>query len=164
MTVQALQDYDYMGKHFAQDQDPFIVTGERLIERQMLEAAMKEKEHEADPLEGAESTMEWEPCDVHPKPVDGVRYSNFRESWIRGFQRRLSAAAVGGTFLIGPMWLMVLRHTLYTSLVATTVCVSIFGFTMALLLEGLIDVLSSTAAYAAVLVVFVGLTVPSTTS
>lgn len=97
MTVQALQDYDYMGKHFAQDQDPFIVTGERLIERQMLEAAMKEKEYEADPLEGAESTMEWEPCDVHPKPVDGVRYSNFRESWIRGFQRRLSAAAVGGT-------------------------------------------------------------------
>ena len=57
------------------------------------------------------------------------------------------------------MWLMVLWfNTLYTSLIATTLFVALFGLLMASVLEKPIDVMSSTAAYAAVLVVFVGLT------
>lgn len=60
------------------------------------------------------------------------------------------------------MWLMVLHRTLYTALVSTTVFVVIFALAMALFLDGLKDVLSSTAAYSVVLVVFVGLTVPNT--
>jgi hypothetical protein len=52
---------------------------------------------------------------------------------------------------------MVMHKTHYTALASTTVFVSVFGLMMALVLDKLMDVLSSTAAYAAVLVVFVGL-------
>jgi hypothetical protein len=68
------------------------------------------------------------------------------------------AAIVGGIFLIGPMWLMVLHKTRTTALVSTTVFVVVFGLIMALFLDKMMDVLSRTAAYAAVLIVFVGLT------
>jgi hypothetical protein len=152
-----------MGKHISQVQDPFIVSGERFIDRRMLEAAMRDKEDEADPLFWAKSVVKWETPDIHPNPVGGTRDENFRQAWNRGFRQRLGVAAIGGIFLIGPMWLMVLHRTLYTALVSTTVCVTIFGLVMAWFLDGLKDVLSSTAAYAAVLVVFVGLTVPTGT-
>ena len=78
--------------------------------------------------------------------------------WFKGFRQRLAMAAVGAAFLIAPMWLMVLHNTLYTALVSTTVFVMVFGLVMALRLDKLMDVMSATAAYAAVLVVFVGLT------
>jgi len=64
------------------------------------------------------------------------------------------------------MLLMVLHNTLLTTLIATSVSVIIFAFVVALISSGLIgmkavdlgpkDVLATTAAYAAVLVVFVG--------
>lgn len=150
-----------MGKFILLPQDPFIVTGERLIERRMLQVAMRDKENEADSLEPAECIVKWETSNIRPNPILGTRDGNLRQTWIRGFQQRLGIAAVGGIFLIAPMWLIVLHRTLYTALVSTTVCVTIFGLLMALFLDGLKDVLSSTAAYSAVLVVFVGLTVPN---
>ncbi|KAJ5907226.1 uncharacterized protein N7473_004142 [Penicillium subrubescens] len=161
--VQALQDYDYMGKHTLQTQDPFIVTGERYIDRLMLHVAMRDKEDEADPLHWAKPIIKWESSVRHPRPISGTRDGNLRRDWIRGFRQRLGVAAVGGIFLIAPMWLVVLHGTLYTALVSTTVFVTIFGLLMAFFLDGLKDVLSSTAAYSAVLVVFVGLTVPTNT-
>lgn len=66
-------------------------------------------------------------------------------------------AFVGGAFLIGPMLLMVLHQGKVTSLVNTSVCVFAFGLVMAAFLEKPFDVLSATAAYATVLVVFVGM-------
>ncbi|RDK41056.1 hypothetical protein M752DRAFT_336901 [Aspergillus phoenicis ATCC 13157] len=159
--VQALQDYDYMAKHILRSQDPFIVTGERTIDRLMLQVAMRNKEKEADPLRWEKSIFPWEAFDIEPKPIGGTRDGNLRQDWIKGFRQRLGVAAVGGLFLIVPMWLMVLHRTLYTALVSTSVFVAIFGLMMAFLLDGLKDVLSSTAAYSAVLVVFVGLTVPN---
>ncbi|KAJ6100371.1 hypothetical protein N7499_000001 [Penicillium canescens] len=161
LYVQALKDYDYMGNHILNAQDPFIVTGERLMDRLMLQVAMRDKENAADPLYSAKSIVKWETPDMHPKPIGGTRDENFRQAWVRGFRQRLGVAAVGGIFLIVPMWLMILRRTLYTALVSTTVFVAIFGLVMALFLDELKDVLSSTAAYSAVLVVFVGLTVPN---
>ncbi|KAI0893043.1 hypothetical protein F4806DRAFT_478021 [Annulohypoxylon nitens] len=56
------------------------------------------------------------------------------------------------------MWLMMLNDGLYTALISTTVFVAVFGALMAVVLDRHMDILSSTAAYAAVLVVFVGLT------
>ncbi|KAJ5263957.1 hypothetical protein N7478_011562 [Penicillium angulare] len=161
--VQALQDYDYMAKYILQAQDPFLVTGERAIDRLMLQVAMRNKENEADPLRWEKSIVPWEALDIESKPIGGTRDGNLRQAWIQGFRQRLGVAAVGGIFLIAPMWLMVLHRTLYTALISTSVFVSIFGLTMALFLDGLKDVLSSTAAYSAVLVVFVGLTVPNIT-
>ncbi|KAJ9200064.1 hypothetical protein DTO164E3_2806 [Paecilomyces variotii] len=162
--VQALQDYDYMAKYALRKEDPFIVTGERAIDRLMLQVAMRNKENEADPLRWEKSILSWEALNIRPAPIGGTRDGNLRQSWVKGFRQRLVVAAVGGILLIAPMWLMVLHRTLYTALVSTSVFVSIFGLMMALFIEGLKDVLSSTAAYAAVLVVFVGLTVPNNTS
>lgn len=64
----------------------------------------------------------------------------------------------GAALLLVPMWLMTLETTLYSSLTTTTMFVVVFGLMVVLRLEKPIDVLSATAAYAAVLVIFVGLT------
>ena len=53
---------------------------------------------------------------------------------------------------------MVLHRSLATALFTTSVCVLAFGVLVARALEKRFDVLSATAAYAAVLVVFVGTT------
>ena len=123
----------------------------------MLDAAMRGKENPDDPLILAQSMGKWEIGNVRPEPVGGTRDENFQRAWAAGFRHRVGAAAVGGIFLIGPMWLMVLHKTRYTVLISTTIFVTVFGLLMALVLDKLMDVLSSTAAYAAVLVVFVGL-------
>lgn len=74
-------------------------------------------------------------------------------------------AFVGGVFLIGPMWLMVLQNHVDSTLITTTVFV--FEFRLVILIiasfvygarVGMDIVMSATAAYAAVLVVFVGTT------
>lgn len=154
--VQAFRDYDYMGQFLQIRKDPFCISGEKILDRNMLKSAMMGKP--ADSLEWAQSAGKWETGDEQPKPVGGRRYDNYQRNWIEGFERRVLAAVIGGIFLIGPMWLMVLHKKLYTALVSTTVFVCVFGLLMALLLDKLMDVLSSTAAYAAALVVFVGLT------
>ncbi|KIW11618.1 hypothetical protein PV08_10920 [Exophiala spinifera] len=162
--VQALQDYEYMGKYIWPPGDPFYVTGERFVDRCMLQVAMRGKENEADPLHWATSMGKWETAGIRPVPIGGTRDENYRQGWIRGLRQRVGMAGVGGIFLIVPMWLMVLHNTLYTALVSTTVFVVIFGLFMALVLDKLMDVMSGTAAYAAVLVVFVGLTTTKNTS
>jgi len=65
-------------------------------------------------------------------------------------------AAIGGAFLVGPMLVMVLHRSVLTSLLTASLCVVAFGLTMAIYLEKPFEVLSGTAAYAAVLMVFVG--------
>jgi hypothetical protein len=147
-----------MGQHNQLRRDPFYVTGERLVDRNMLKFAMKGRENDADPLVRAKNVGEWEAGNVRPEPIGGTRDENYQRAWMKGFRHRVGAAVIGGIFLLGPMWLMVLHKTRYTALVSTTVFVSVFGLLMALVLDKLMDVLSSTAAYAAVLVVFVGLT------
>ncbi|KAM0258097.1 hypothetical protein ACHAQJ_004002 [Trichoderma viride] len=156
--VQTLKDYDYMGQFIWKSYDPFYITCERFVERHMMQSAMEGMENEADPLRWAKSVGRWETERDRPEPIGGTRGGNFRKAWVKGFQQRVSVAAVGGAFLIGPMWLMVLHKTLYTALVSTTVFVVLFGLVMAVWLDKLMDVMSATAAYAAVLVVFVGLT------
>lgn len=153
-----------MGQHIWSPRDPFYVTGERFVDRCILQVAMRDKENEADPLHWTKATGRWETGDIQPDPIGGTRDGNFRQAWVKGFRRRIGVATIGGIFLIVPMWLMVLHNTLYTALVSTTVFVAMFGLLMALFLEKLMDVLSTTAAYAAVLVVFVGLTTTKNTS
>jgi hypothetical protein len=97
------------------------------------------------------------PWEEEKTPIGGTRNENVKKSWILGFRQRIVMAALGGVLLIAPMWLMVLHNTLYTALVSTTVLVFVFGPMVSALVERLMDVLSGTAAYAAVLVVFVGL-------
>lgn len=148
-----------MEKFIFQSGDPFIITGERYVERCMLDSAMVDLDNNEDPLWPLKSTRKWEDKFARPVPIGGARDVNFKTTLWEAFFARISLALLGGLFLVGPMWLMVLHNTLYTALITTTVCILMFGIIMALLLTKPMDVMASTAAYAAVLVVFVGLTV-----
>lgn len=88
------------------------------------------------------------------------RLRTARKTRVRGFLERLAMAVVGGAFLIGPMWLMVLDTKPYTGLISASVFVFAFGIAMAVVLhkETATTVMTATAAYAAVLVVSVGST------
>ena len=68
----------------------------------------------------------------------------------------MAKAIIGGSFLISPMLLMVLVNSKTATLVTTCVSVLAFGMIIGVYLDRPFDVLSGTAAYAAVLVVFVG--------
>jgi hypothetical protein len=92
---------------------------------------------------------------VDRPPGEGSRGSEKNAA----FFKRLTIATFGAAFLIGPMWLMMLRTDLDTKLISTTVFVAVLGLLMAYFIEEHKNVfkLSSTAADATVLVVFVGL-------
>jgi hypothetical protein len=70
--------------------------------------------------------------------------------------KKVVFATVGGAFLAGPMWLMVFVKTQYASLISTWVFVFAAGLFAAWKIDDQIAVLSTTATYAAVLIVFVG--------
>jgi hypothetical protein len=76
----------------------------------------------------------------------------------KAFADRLRLGAFGGVALIGPMLLMVLHRSRDTSLITASASTMLFAFTLAIAAKDLkgMDVLAATAAYAAVLVVFVG--------
>ena len=91
-----------------------------------------------------------------PEIPGGLRNRANKESQLRAFNIRLAMAGLGWAFIVGPMLLMVLSDTKLTALCTSSVCVFAFGVLMASALEKPFDVMSATAAYAAVLVVFVG--------
>jgi hypothetical protein len=76
----------------------------------------------------------------------------------KAFSERLWMGAFGGLALIGPMLLMVLHRDLNTSVITASVATILFALILAMMGRSLAgkDVLAATAAYAAVLVVFVG--------
>jgi hypothetical protein len=74
------------------------------------------------------------------------------------FVRRLLTALFGGLALIGPMLIMRLHPTLLTQLLTASLFILVFGCVLAWFLENADEtyIASASAAYAAVLVVFVG--------
>ncbi|KAF5516085.1 hypothetical protein CGCS363_v000989 [Colletotrichum siamense] len=75
----------------------------------------------------------------------------FRRKALRKYMEVFALAVVGNLFLIGPMILMVLKPGLITSLVTTTICVTSFAAVAPMFLDKIGEVVSATAAYAAVL-------------
>jgi hypothetical protein len=138
--------------------DPFLATGERFIDMMAIYRAMQSvsKKFYKTEFEIIDSIGPWK-WSEDSAAIGGTRHKSVESSETRSFYKRLGIATLGGVFLLAPMWLMVLHHTLYTALVSTTVSVVVFGLVMAWFLENVSDVALSTAAYAAVLVVFVGL-------
>lgn len=159
--VKALQDHDYMEKRSHSIRDPFLATGEYAIDNYVLNCNIDRILADDTSIKSANSISPWEvikPRDPSRsyEPICGTRSDNIARTWYHGFKERVLLAAVGGAFLIGPMWFMVLQGGQYTSLITTTSFVAGFGILMAYFLNEGKDVLASTAAYAAVLVVFVG--------
>ena len=74
------------------------------------------------------------------------------------FLSRLTMALFGGAALIAPMLIMTLHPTQLTTLLTTSVFVFVVAGVLAWLMEDAAgkDIVGATAAYAAVLVVFVG--------
>jgi hypothetical protein len=98
------------------------------------------------------STMRTNEAPLSKSEIDHIA------SFMPPFISRLSMALFGGLALIGPTLIMALHPSLHTSLITTSVATVLFGLTLAF---GAIDssgkdVLAATAAYCAVLIVFVG--------
>lgn len=98
---------------------------------------------------------------------EGIGPLGFRELDKRGrvererrsaYTSRISMALFGGVALISPMLIMALHPGLVVDLVTASVATAIFAFITGAWMRDASgkDVLASTAAYAAVLVVFVG--------
>lgn len=153
--VQALQDYEYMVRRSQLPDDPFIATAVHKEDEKILRTAMKDYEASLtdDDWSQALPSGPWEKVD---KAIGNTRHVGVRSLWLRSFWHRLTVAIIAGAFLIAPMWIMVLKKNIWVDLRTTTAFVACFGVVMALFLDRLMDVLASTAAYAAVLVVFVG--------
>jgi hypothetical protein len=88
----------------------------------------------------------------------GIRRAEEREEEKNKFISRLSMALFGGATLIAPMLIMTLHPTQLTSLLTTSVFVFAVGAALAWWMKDAAskDIMGATAAYAAVLVVFVG--------
>jgi hypothetical protein len=82
----------------------------------------------------------------------------------KAFTGRVAMALFGGVSLIVPKLVMTLHPSRNTSLITTSTATFIFAIALALGASDTAgkDVLAATAAYAAVLVVFVGTSAPGT--
>ncbi|RSL72964.1 hypothetical protein CEP53_000910 [Fusarium sp. AF-6] len=144
--IQAVQEHDYMQKRGGESRDPFLITGERQGDRDILDTVMKDIR-----LPSQKSTaFKWEMERISPV---ATRRDKRAENQIA----RLGVATIGAAFLIAPMWLCILVLDTLQALWMTTIFVAVFGIMMAFVLPESLAVLSATAAYAAVLVVFVAL-------
>lgn len=136
-----------MERRGGESRDPFLITGQRRVDRDLLERVM---ENIRPPTGRSRLVLNWETKRISPVATRG---DNRSEKLLM----RAGVAAVGAAFLIAPMWLCILTLDTRQALWTTTIFVAVFGIMMAFVLHDNIAVLSATAAYAAVLVVFVAL-------
>lgn len=152
--------------------DPFVISSDYKMQRKLLQDAWapwdkrnRDRAPPSDPsqqIQGLDRVTEKYGLSdlIDEKPVrhfgNATRTSTIRKEMIEQYTRNVGMDMTGGAFLIGPMLVMVLHPGLTTSLITTSVCVFAFDLVMAVSLTAPFDVLSATAAYAAVLVVFIG--------
>jgi hypothetical protein len=147
-----------MTKFSRERNDPFIASHERLHDKFFLDKELERRgKTQADFKElkpDAMATGPWEKMTEGrgARPIASTRTEALRKA----FWSRIGGALIGGAFLIGPMWGLVLKREVYFHLGLTTGCVSAFGFLMAWYLNTLEAVFAATLAYAAVLIVVVG--------
>ncbi|KAH9214385.1 hypothetical protein DL95DRAFT_503865 [Leptodontidium sp. 2 PMI_412] len=168
LALQALKDHEYIRDSALKGaaNDPFIVSTDALFERVLLRQCLEKIATDSGTPNtwSRELTADLSNIRAHPQPDRSTRWKVFgrsrtmqnRQDAIKRFMQRLLMAVVGGVFLVGPMHIMVLHPGRLTGLVTTSVSVLLFGVVVAAVLERMFDVLSVTAAYTAVLVVFVG--------
>lgn len=171
--VQAMKNHEYMTRFSHQQSDPFVCSSERKQDNVIINLALNRR---------AKCIMDLVPTDLGPTDgVNKLKYladmASFAGPWeksnrsktaqaitsTRGqmFRRdiwtRLGAGCVSGLFLIGPMWLLTLKaQEVFLQLGVTSGCVVVFGLLMAWVLPTIETVFAATLAYAAVLMVFVG--------
>ncbi|KAK1241379.1 hypothetical protein MKX08_001353 [Trichoderma sp. CBMAI-0020] len=170
--IKATRDNDYIrtcvdrGLH-----DPFLIRSERKVDAAILDAEllrippeMLEKELLLQSVNGTEKFNLVPPLEQEPTAIGGTRKEMTRKQWTEGFLKRIVSSVIGGAFLVVPMWLMISLNSQRASLITTTVFVFVSGIVASYSLENPLAVVSTTAAYAAVLVVFVGTSSTPTSS
>ncbi|KAK1783659.1 hypothetical protein QBC45DRAFT_398478 [Copromyces sp. CBS 386.78] len=105
-------------------------------------------------------TGPWE-RDNTDKPASAL-ISTRTKAWKRAYWTRIGATVIGGGFLIAPMWILALQRNLFIHLGVATGCITAFGVSMSLYLETVDNVFAATLAYAAVIMVFVGIVIQET--
>ena len=162
--AQAIRDYEYMTTGLTA-YDYFIVSSERYHDKNVLQSAMSHyydaKKDLYNRKKSALHTGPWEYLDSNgcAEPIGGTRHEGVKNISRKAFWWKLSAAFIGAGFLVGPMWLLALEQRLYLQLEVTTGFVLGFGVTLAYFMDKVDQVFAGTLAYAAVLMVFVGLSV-----
>ncbi|KAI1801264.1 hypothetical protein F4811DRAFT_574327 [Daldinia bambusicola] len=165
IEVAATRDNDYIKTCVDRDiHDPFVIRSERKVDAAVLQAALSEiptekLDKEIFNMRGRGKRPKFNlvpPLEKHATAIGGTRAEMTQKQRTAEFVTRVIVSVIGGAFLIVPVLIMVLVKSTYTSLITTTVFVFIGGFAAAAVLKDNLQVVSVTAAYAAVLVVFVG--------
>ncbi|KAI1452128.1 hypothetical protein F4805DRAFT_47114 [Annulohypoxylon moriforme] len=161
--IQAVRDYEYMTDATQKRYDIFIASSERNQDRAHLRAAIIDADKGVDDFTAKDQkfalpTGPWEvvPEGGKPVPIGGTRNASVQSLLRRALMTRVFLALLGSAFLVGPMWLLALKRDLIFDLGATTVAVTIFGLLLAFVVDKGDQVFAGTLAYAAVLMVFVG--------
>ena len=115
-------------------------------------AAEKDSSQEPPPVlpQGPEVLLWWE---------KGIKWKESQRKM--AFIKRLYMGLFGGLSLIGPMLIMVLHSTKLTALLTTSLFIVFVAIALAYFMTDASakDIMTGTAAYAAVLVVFVGVSI-----
>ena len=166
LAVQASKDSDYIRDCVKRKlNDPFVVISERWVDAQVFKSLLDRISPEKRKEDGLDELLEQNgvvtsfapPREKGPNPIGGTRGEWAQKQKTEDFLTRLAFSVIGGIFLVVPMWLMVLYNAKYTAVITTSISVLLWAIATAWKAEGgPIAVLSATAAYAAVLVVFVG--------
>ncbi|KFY32648.1 hypothetical protein V493_00001 [Pseudogymnoascus sp. VKM F-4281 (FW-2241)] len=150
----AIQDWELMEKYSAHangkhENDPFLITTNFHLQKAILHDA-----NFLDPDQRAYKTKDRENPQLPIGSRPGLRMVRDTQAVVK----RFSFALFGGLSLLAPMVLMVLRKDTLTALLTVSVSVLLFAFVVALWAEDVSPstVVTTVAAYTAVLVVFVG--------
>lgn len=145
--------------------DPFLITTEDRLSFILMEREGLFRHPSLDPEEVEHLTNRlrrrstaWNPK-LNMLPGES-RTEMRRINEVRLFFERFTLGVFGGLAIIAPMLIMALSNSLLVSLIVTSVTTMLFAVLLALpMIGGALDgqtVLASVAAYAAILVVFVG--------
>jgi hypothetical protein len=155
MTAIAVRDWEYMVEHAARTEgdisrDLFVLSTAKPLSRELMLNKSIIEEEVNPPKSDWEILPGWQ------------RRELFRQRTWRAQTRRLGMAIFGGVALIAPMLLMVLHRDQTTALITTSVSTLLFAVFVANFTTSPPEVVvAAVAAYAAVLVVFVGATLPA---
>jgi hypothetical protein len=143
--------------------DLFIVSYERAGDREVMKKVINAAgtSTTSTTIKTKGSPIDTGPWEIvapgsNTEPIGGTRNTTMKMLLRQTFWWKLGAAIAGAAFLVGPTWLLVLKRDLYLHLGATTGFVFGFGILLTFFVEKIDQVFAGTLAYAAVLMVFVG--------
>lgn len=130
--------------------DPFLITSQTTLGTRILQECGLIDRRRGEVAPGQDILL--------PQMPGGTRTQEINSARLHDLGMRLGMAVFGGAALLGPMLIMILKEGKTTNLVTTCVSVFIFALAIALWWDDAKpnDIMGAVAAYAAVLVVFVG--------